>query len=236
MPRTTLARLAALLPLVAGCAHHVYSPPARMLPLESVATLSRGETGVQGELGGVSWIDGTTASIRARRGFTERTEVSAEASVLHVGRRSAADTNRDGYALRAGGKFAASPWLALAGGLGGGASAAGGYFSPDVAVIVAWENRYVVPFLSGRASLSLPVKARQVDVTGVDDTTTFVGTPGRTWIFGATTGVRVPLGSSGPRSGGMRGNLLAGVGMTHLQDATDDQNALQLGFGGELVF
>ena len=236
MTTTTLGRLSLVLLLMAGCGHHVYSPPARMLPLESVATLSRGETGVQGELGGASWIDGTTASIRARRGVTERTEVSAEASVLHVGRRSAAGTNRDGYAGRAGAKYMVSPWLALAGGLGGGGSAAGGFFSPDLAVIVAWENRYAVPFLSGRASLSLPVNARQVNVTEVGDAITFVGTPERTWIFGATTGVRVPLGSSRPGGGAVRGNLLVGVGMTHLQDSKDDQDVLQLGFGGELVF
>lgn len=235
MPRT-LAHLLALLPMAAGCAHHVYSPPGRMLPLESVATLSPAETGVQGELGGASWIDGTTASIRARRGFTEHAEVSAEASVVHVGRRSAAGTNRDGYALRAGAKYAAASWLAVAGGLGGGASAAGGFFSPDVAVIVAWENHYAVPFLSGRASSSFPIRAREVDVTGIGDTATFVGTPKQTWIFGAMTGVRVPLGASGPRGGGARGNLLAGVGMTHLQDATDDQNVLQFGMGAELVY
>jgi hypothetical protein len=235
MRTTTLARLAALLPLMAGCAHHVYSPPARMLPLESVATLPRGETGVQGEFGGVSWIDGATASIRARRGFTDRAEVSAEASVLHVGHRSAAGTKRDGFGARAGAKYALASWLAITGGLGGGASAAGGFFSPDLAVIVAWENRYVVPFLSGRASLSLPVGARQVDVTGTDDTTTFVGTPTRTWILGATAGVRVPVGSPAPGSGA-RANLLAGVGATHLQDATEDQSVLQLGLGAELVF
>jgi hypothetical protein len=234
MARMKLGWLA--LPLVAGCSHHVYSPPARMLPLESAATLSRGETGVQAELGGVSWIDGATASIRARRGFTERTEVSAEASVLHVGHRSAAGTRRDGYALRAGAKHAPWPWLALAGGVGGGASAAGGFFSPDVAVIAAWENRYVIPFLSGRAALSVPVKARPVDVTEVGDAGRFVGTPERTWVFGATAGVRVPVGSSSRGSGGRRANLLAGVAMTHLQDSKDEQNVLQGGLGGEIVF
>lgn len=234
MARIKLGWLA--LPLIAGCSHHVYSPPARMLPLESVATLSRGETGVQAELGGVSWIDGTTASLRARRGVTERTELSAEASALHVGRDSAAGTRRDGWALRAGAKHAVLPWLALAGGVGGGGSAAGGFFSPDLAVIVAWENRYAVPFLSGRAALSLPIGAKQVDVTEVGDSATFVGTPERTWAFGATAGVRVPVGSSSPGSGSARANLLGGVGFTHLQDSRDDQGVLQLGFGGEIVF
>lgn len=236
MTRTALLRLAPAFLLAAGCAHHVYSPPARMMPLESVATLSRGETGVQGEFGGASWINGTTASLRARRGVTERVELSGEASAVHVGRDSAAGTNRNGYALRAGAKYEALPWLAVVGGFGGGSSAAGGFLSPDVGLIVAWENRYVVPFLSGRASVSLPVNARQVDVTEVGDATTFVGKPERTWIFGGTAGLRVPLGPPRPGSGPLRGNLLAGIGMTHLQDSKDEQNVLQLGLGGELVF
>ena len=73
-------------------------------------------------------------------------------------------------------------------------------------------------------------------MTEVGDSATFVGTPERTWVFGATTGVRVPLGSSRPGSGTVRGNLVAGVGMTHLQDSKDDQDVLQVGLGGELVF
>jgi hypothetical protein len=99
-------------------------------------------------------------------------------------------------------------------------------------VIAAWENRYVVPFLSARGSVSVPVDAREVDVTEVGDTATFVGTPRRTWILGATAGVRVPVGASGAT----RANLLGGLGMTHLRDAEDEQNVLQLGVGAELVF
>jgi hypothetical protein len=209
-----------------------------MLPLESVATLPRGELGVQGEFGGVTWIDGATATIRARGGLTERIELSAETSVLHVGHESAAGTNPNGYAARVGAKFRALPWLALTGGLGGGGSAAGGFLSPDLGVIVAWENRYAVPFLSGRAGVSLPIDARQVDVTEVGDGTTHVGTPEQTWIFGATTGVRVPVpvGSRAAGSGRLRGNLLLGLGFTHLQDSADDQDVVQFGLGGELVF
>jgi hypothetical protein len=234
MARTTLIWIPAALSLATGCVHHVYSPPARMLPLESAATLPPGEKSVQGELGGVSWIDGATASVRARRGFTESLDGSVEGSVLHVGRKSVAGTHPNAYSVRAGAKYLAQQWLAFVGGVGGGASSAGGFVSPDVAAIVAWENRFAVPFLSVRGSLSYPVGAREVNVTGTSDTATFVGTPGRTWIYGATAGVRVPWGSQAP--GAARGSFLAGLGATHLSDSSDDQGLVQLALGAELVF
>jgi hypothetical protein len=224
----------AALSLATGCVHHVYSPPARMLPLESAATLPPGEKSVQGELGGVSWIDGATASVRARRGFTESVDGSVEGSVLHVGRKSSAGTHPNAYAVRAGAKYLVQPWFALGGGVGGGGSSAGGFVSPDVAAIVSWENRWAVPFLSVRGSLSLPVGAREVDVTGTSDTARFAGKPGRTWIYGATAGLRVPWGFRDP--GALRGNVLVGVGATHLSDSADDQGVVQLGLGAELVF
>ncbi len=236
MAKTTLTRLIAALSLMTGCAYHVYSPPARMLPLESAATLQPGETGIQGEAGGVSWIDGATGAVRVRHGFTDRVEASAEASVLHVGHQSAAGTNPNAFTLRIGTKYRLAPWLSLAGGLGGGGSAAGAFVAPDVAAIVAWENPYLVPFFSLRSGLSLPIGAKQVDVTQVGDTITHVGTPELTWLVGATAGLRVPLGSRDPHPGDVHGNILLGLGMTVLKDGHDDQGAVQGGLGVEVVF
>ncbi len=234
MARTTLTGMCAALALAIGCKAHVYSPPARMLGLESAATLPAGETGVQGELGAVSWIDGTTGALRVRHGFTEDVEASVEASALHVGRESAANTNPNAYALQLGAKYRLAPWLSLAGGVGGGSSAAGQFVSPDLAAIVAWENPYVVPFLSAHGALSFPIDARQVDVTAAGDSTPTVGTPGRTSLLGVTVGLRVPVGSG--VAGKMHGNVLVGLGLTNLKDATDHQGVLQGGLAGELVF
>lgn len=151
MTRTTgtWIRIPAALSLATGCVHHGYSPPALMLPLESAATLPPGEAAVQGELGGVSWIDGATASVGAR------------------------------------------------------------------------------------GSLSEPIGAREVDVTGTSDAARFVGKPGRTWIY-ATAGLRVPWGSHDP--GAVRGNFLLGLAATHVADSKDDQGLVQLGLGAEVVF
>ncbi len=234
--RSILVRLSAALSLVTGCAYHVYSPPARMLPLESAATAQRGETGVQAEVGGVTWINGTTGALRVRHGFTESLEGSAEVSVLHVGRESAVGTNPNGYALRVGAKYRLAPWLSLAGGLGGGGSAAGGFFTPDVAGIVAWENPYLVPFFSLRGGVSAPIDAREVNVTQAGDTVTHTGTPELTWLVGATAGLRVPIGSPDPRTGGVHGNILLGIGLAMLADKHDAQELWQGGIGGEIVF
>jgi hypothetical protein len=76
-----------------------------MLLLESAATLPPGEASVQGELGGVSWIDGATASVRAHRGFTESLDGPVEGSAPHAGRKWAAGTLRNAYAARAGAKY-----------------------------------------------------------------------------------------------------------------------------------
>lgn len=234
MARTTRIWIPAAISLATGCVHHVYSPPARMLPLESAATLSPGETSVQGEFGGVSWINGATASVRGRRGITDDLDASVEWSVLHVGRESAAGTHPNAYAVRAGARYRALPWLAVTSGVGGGGSSAGGFVSPDLAAIASWENRWVVPFLSARGSLSVPIGAREVDVTGTSDTARFVGKPGRTWLYGATAGLRVPWGRRDP--GALRGSFLAGLAATHVSDSTDDQGLVQLGLGAELVF
>jgi hypothetical protein len=234
MARMTLAAACAALALAMGCSHHVYSPPARMLGLESAATLRPGETGIQGELGAVSWIDGATGALRVRQGVNDDLEASVEADALHVGHESAANTNPNAYALRLGIKYRLAPWLSLGGGLGGGSSAAGWFVSPDLRAIVAWENPYVVPFLSAHGALSFPIDPRQVDVTGVGESTRSVGTPARTGLFGVTVGLRVPIGPN--VAGKVHGSVLVGLGLTELKDAADHQGVLQGGLAGELVF
>jgi hypothetical protein len=47
--------------------------------------------------------------------------------------------------------------------------AAGGFVSPDVGLVTAWENRFVVPFASVRGIFSQPLNARRVHFTLDDD-------------------------------------------------------------------
>jgi hypothetical protein len=242
LPRFLLSLPCALLPLALGCNHSVFSPPARAVPLETAATLPKGDTGVQLEGGGSGALFGpgvASGTARVRHGVTGDLDVSFEGSLMRIvdTPEPAVDLSRNVYAARAGVKARLHPALSVAGGVGGGASAGGAFVSPDVGPIVAWENRYVVPFLSARGGVSQPLGAKKVDTSTVDDGPgTFVESPRTTWLVSVTTGVRVPLGWAEPEAGKTRGSLLAGVGMTHLADTRDDATFSHLAFGGELVF
>jgi hypothetical protein len=228
--------------LVCGCNHQVYSPPARLLPLESVATLARGETGVQlegGVHGAVFGPSGESGSIRVRHGIADRTDVSMEASVMHIDGNSVANTYPYLFAGRAGVKHELLRWVSVTAGVGGGASAAGGGFvSPDLGVIVAYENRYFVPFFSLRASASVPFDTHPVDTgqAGSDAVGRWVYTPPLTWIGGGTAGVRIPLGWCGAAPCGVRGSLLGGLGLTYLGYDGASTGVASIAAGGELVF
>ena len=69
------------------------------------------------------------------------------------------------HAARGGAKVRLAKPLAIAGGFGGGFSAAGLFVSPEAGPIVAWENRYVVPFLATRFGVSSAHLARAVDTS-----------------------------------------------------------------------
>ncbi len=214
-----------------ACNSAVFSPPARVLPLESAATLPRGDIGIQAEGAGSGAAFGVSAlsgTIRARRGMSENLDGSVEATLVRIGGDPAADVNRSVVATRVGAKYRVLPSLALTGGLGGGGSAAGGFMSPDVGAIVAWENRYVVPFASVRGGLSQPIGATSVDVTRRGDPIgTNVGTPKLTWLVSGSAGLRVPIA---------KWSVLGGVGVTHLADVRDKETVISLGGGVEAVF
>ena len=220
-----------------GCSHHIYSPPARVLPLESVAPVGAGKTGVQLEgstheaLFGVDAIAGTA---RVRYGATEDLDVSGEANVVHIGGDSVAGTSPNVYSARVGTKLRVLPMLAVQGGVGAGTSAGGEFIAPDVGVIAAYENKYIVPFVAGRAMLSVPIGADPVDTsTDEDPVGTHVGTPQQTRGLAWNAGLKVPLplGDEDPW-----GSVLGGVGQTYLVDDEEDDTVTGWGLGAELVF
>jgi hypothetical protein len=211
------------------------------MPLESVATLAPGETGVQlegGLHGALFGPSGESGTLRVRHGIQQGTDVSMEASAMHIDGNSVAGTYPFLFAGRAGVKREALPWLSLTAGLGGGASAGGGFVSPDVGVIVAYENRYAVPFFSLRASASLPFDTHAVDTgqAGSDTVGRFAYTPPLTWIGGGSAGLRVPLGwcDAGPCP--VRGSLLAGLGLSYLGYDGASTGVISLATGAEVVF
>lgn len=214
-----------------GCSNTVYSPPARMLPLETAATLHRGDIGVQAEggpSGAVLGFGAFSGTARVRRGMTDKLDASLEGSVVRITGNAATDVNKTIIASRIGAKYRLHEFVAVTGGVGGGGSAGGGFVSPDLGVIVAAENPYVVPFVSFRGSVSQPIGAKAVDVTARGEAPgTDVGIPRTTWLANGTLGLRVPIG---------KWSILGGVGVSQLADAHDGQRFVSAAGGLEAVF
>ncbi len=229
-----------MVPLLAGCNSTLFSPPARPLPLESAATLPRGDTGIQAEGGTHGRLFGPdvlSGTLRVRHGIADDVDVAAEVSAMHLDVHPdvPTPTSTTIHAVRAGAKVRLAKPLAIAGGFGGGFSAAGAFVSPEAGPIVAWENRYFVPFIATRFGMSQPISPRAIDTSQEQDGSR-IDRPRTTWIATIVTGFRIPLGWSQPEAGTVRGSLLFGTGATHLADNRDKDTFVQVAGGGELVF
>jgi hypothetical protein len=226
--------------LAIGCNHHVYSPPARALPLESVAPVGRDRVGLALEGAGHSELFGPSATSgagRLRVSPHEDVDVSVEGNVIHIQGKPATDVDQNIYALRLGAKFRAQSWLALTGGLGGGLHAAGTYASPDLGVIAGYENSYAIPYVSFRGFVSEPLAVRAVDTSEAGEAPgTHIGRPRTTGGFSAALGLRIPIVPGFDPNEGVRGALVASPGLTYVGDAEQDSVFVQLGGGAELTF
>lgn len=225
-------RLALLALLAVGCTPPILSPPTRSIPLEAPRAIGRGgsalqvEGGYSGEVFGPSVVH---AALRGRYGLRDDLDVTYEGNAFVV-TNEAVDSDSDGgmeepvphrgiYSARLGLKYALSPNFALAVGVGGGMSAGGGFFSPDVGVIAGYDNPHVVPFVGLRAFLSQPIAPRTVTLPDSDGAV--VGEPDLTLGFGVTTGVRIPFGEYYDHDD-RRAAALVGLGLSYLADANGD--------------
>lgn len=226
--------------LATGCNHHVFSPPARALPLESVAPVGKGRVGVglEGALhGAVFGPSASSGSGRVRVSPHEDVDVAVEGHVIHIDGEPAANIDQNAYAVRVGAKFRAVSWFALTGGFGGGLHAGGTFASPDLGFIGGWENRYAVPYLSLRGFVSEPLIAREVDTSFEGDPLgTDVGTPQTTGGLSFALGLRVPMIPGWDPHEGVRGSLFFSHGLTHMADRDDELTLFQLAAGAELTF
>ena len=237
MPRITV--LIAASALLAGCNHHIHSPPARALPMESVAPVGKGRVGLAAEAaihGAVFGPSLTSGGGRVRVSPHEDVDVSVEGNVLHVRGDAANDIDQNVYSARVGAKYRVVRWFALAGVLGGGYHVAGTFVSPDLGIIAAYENDYVVPYFSMRGFVSEPLAVRTVDTREAGSTTPERGAPQTTGGFATSLGVRVPMLPSFDQNEGVRGSLLLAPGLTHVGDAEDQRTFVQFGGGAELTF
>ncbi len=213
-----------------GCQRQMFSPPSRALPLESPATLDPGKSALQLEGSGNGAMFGPDVYVgtaRVRHGVARDVDVSAEGTVMHLETGESVGTHPNAYAARGGIKYRLFPALAVGAGLGGGASAGGGFVSPDFAVTTGYENKYFVPFFTLRAFTSHPIGARTVYLGGGDDAPIY-DRARLTYGYGWVLGGKVPLASNA--------NLLIAAGANYLYDARGRE-----GFGGlatafEMIF
>jgi hypothetical protein len=234
----TFAALSLACAALDGCTRDIYLPPARMLPLESAATLRHGEAGIQMEAAGhgaIFGVSATSAAIRVRYGLDGETDISAEGAVLGIHGDDVPNSYPNILAMRVGVKRRLAPWVSVTGGLGGGASEGGGFVSPDVGVVVAYENSHFVPLLTTRAGFSVPFDRQpvvvQVGSAGVS--------PPLTLNAGGTVGFRIPRQPSAPGAGRGRASLLGGIGVTMFSyggGTESPQGVVSLAGGAEIVF
>ena len=222
--------------IIEGCSH-VYSPPASILSLESARTLKKGKSSIKinGNVNeavlGAKMVGG---SVKIKHGATDRLEVSTEGSVVHVSENFVANIDRNIYSLRFGTKYELAKHLSILGGVGGGFYEGGYFLSPDVGLILAFENRYFVPFASIKGFYSLPVKPRTVDIS-VDDESlgTTIDKPDLSVGVNMSAGFRLPLSHKNHKS---TSSLYIGTSATSLVQCNDQELIFSLGAGFESVF
>ena len=91
-------------------------------------------------------------------------------------------------------KYAIIDHVALTAGCAVGSWAGGGFVSPDLSLILAYENPYFIPFASAGGYTSHPFNEKLVALRDFDPPIdSFVGVPVLTWGWTASGGFRIPV-------------------------------------------
>lgn len=204
-----------------GCAPYLHSPPGRTFPLESPKALFPRETGVQAEGGGLVGADvGVPGfTLRVRHGIVKGLDGSAEFNFGKIrpdGQLQFVGASPSLFVGRIGVKYAFIDHVAITAGVGLGGWAGGGFASPDISLILGYENQYVVPFFTIGGYTSHPFRTKPVRLDHpTDPEESFVGLPVLTWGWTTSFGLRIPVRRHKPRStppsvllgGGFRGAI-----------------------------
>lgn len=223
-----------------GCQRHIFSPPARTVPLDAPRVLAPGETAINvtgSHTDSVFDANVNGGTLGVRRGLTERVELQAEASGYHVDadEQTRASISRTAVAGRVGTKVGLfRRHVSAFGGLGGGHHAAGGFLTPDVGLILGFDNPYFVPFVLGRVGVSQPIGAKTLDLSKPDETPgTALAKPLLSTYYGFTIGGRVPIEPNGSK---VKGAVLGGLAFQEIRDKEESKSGLGLTLGGEIIF
>lgn len=231
--------------LGSGCSRHVYSPPARMLPIEDALGPSAGgvNLGVQGS--GSGTVFGPTiaaAGLHVDVGVSDRIDLVGEGTFMNLdgsGDQPIDSPRTDGAAGRAGLRFTLSETqrkpgdtpplllgLALTGGFGGGATAVGTHVSPDLGLSFSMRTPTGFDLSTGvRTWTSVPILRRTFAWTE-DERSNEAAT---TFGAGFTIQGAVPLGFDPTRRGEPRFRALVGLGIAYIGDGTEEATFMQLG-------
>lgn len=235
---TAIGLIALSTPLT-GCYAHLYSPPARVDALEGAKPVEHGRTSVgasAGTHGEVFGFDATTVSVRARHGVSDHAEVGFDANLARLNENDAATpVDPNIWSARVGGKLAPAAlhdYAAVIGGVGAGTSAGGKFISPDVGLVLAFENPYLVPFASIDGFVSQPIDARPVDISTTDEGAgTHVAKAQRTWGATAAAGLKVPIDI-----GRSRVAPYAGMSLTRMTDGEEPTGVIGASAGVDVTF
>lgn len=212
-----------------GCTAHVFSPPGGAFVLDTARTLGEGRTSVRAEGfygGGVFGPSVRSHRVTVAHGVHEKLNVQIAPAFSQIHPRQRGDSRGEIYALSLGAKYAPVEHFAVVTGLAAGYSAAGAFVSPSFNLIGAYENRYVVPFVSTGMFLSAPMAVRSVHFRVDEDSNAVADRDPDSdrvllkpvFTYGVQTGVGARIWLDHDPSAVRRPSLLAGLGWTLLSD------------------
>lgn len=220
--------------LTSGCSTYLYSPPARVSPLESPGLLEKGassaeiQTSVNGAIFGPDLVK---IGAQVSQGISDEVEVGGEFNMMSLGRDDHAEHNiaedhhPNIYTARLSAKWSpeiVENYLAFTAGLGGGLSAAGGFVSPDVGVVMGYKNPYVTPFVSSAVYVSQPVDPIALDMRKHDEVDPDIRQPKFTHGYSVASGATLHL---------KQVDLTPGFSIDFLDDSNQSTAFIGLHFG-----
>ncbi|HTJ45859.1 MAG TPA: hypothetical protein VL463_27335 [Kofleriaceae bacterium] len=231
--RLAFAPLAAIATF-AACSYTSYTPPSRMMPLETALAPAPNHTDLQAEgsmAGAVMGFGTWNGALRLREGLDDNVAVTAEGGVMNVDGHAAAGTEHNAYMGRIGVHLhqrdrTEGPHVALTAGVGGGWSAlAGRWVTQDVAVIVSGNGAWVVPFASLEGFASQPIDPQLFQYRTGESSTP------RTDVLTRTAGFRVTAGLEFRDGSGIdsRASFLIGMMMGGIEKPDDGDMFMGLG-------